>query len=148
MHAKPPRAATDNTASLPTVICHNLGSRLTGFLAHELATERFHIAIASDASAAADRSLDAVLLERDHFDPQGVIDDVRRYVPAAHIISIVTVGVVTIVHAFVSVPRAVDLERLRVLAAAVRRAARSAATAPATSCRPHDSASPSGRSGR
>ena len=144
MHAnKSIDAAPSISGSLPTVICHTEGRRLTGLLAHELATEGFDLATASDVGTTGEHAVDVLLLERDHVDAQSVIDEVRRYFPAARVISIVTIGVVTIVHAFVSVPRATDLERLRVLAASVRRATRRAAmAADATGCRHDDSSSP------
>jgi hypothetical protein len=108
---------------LPAVILHTQGCRLTGFLAHELAASRFQLAIPCDPDAVAPHDFDVMIVERDHIDPRGVIDDVRSYFPEARIISIVTIGAVMIVQAFATVPRAADLERLRVLAAGVRRAA-------------------------
>ena len=148
MHAsKSTAAAPDLTASLPTVICHSLGSGLTALLAHELAIDGFRLAIGPHTKTAWELGVDVILLERDPVDPQDLIDDVRRCCPGARMISVVTIGGVTIVHAFAGVPRASDLERLRILAAAVRRAARSAATTPATAaaetpcCRPDDSSS-------
>src|SRR5688572_27068580 len=123
MHAnKSVHAVPNVSGSLPTVICHTEGRRLTGFLAHELATDGFRLATASDIGAAAENAVDVVLLERGHVDTQSVIDDVRRYFPAVRVVSIVTIGLVTIVHAFLSVPRATERECLRVLAASVRRA--------------------------
>jgi hypothetical protein len=132
MHAKKSVHAAPNVSGLlPTVICHTEGRRLSGLLAHELTTEGFHLATASDVGAAREHAVDVLLLERDHVDAQGVIDDVRQYFPAARVISLVTIGAVTIVHSFVSVPRATDLESLRLLAASVRRAARRATMAAA-----------------
>jgi hypothetical protein len=116
------------TASCPTVICHWSGAGLTGCLAQELAAAGFRPALASDAVAGGDLGFDVSVLERDQLDTQRLIDDVRRSFPTARMVSIVTIGAVTIVHAFVDVPRTSDLERLRALAAAVRRAARLAAT--------------------
>jgi hypothetical protein len=143
MHAsKSTRAVRDITASLPTVVCHGLGARLTALLAHELTVDDFRVAVAVDATAARRLNLDVVLLERDPLVPQDLINDARRCCPGARLISVFTVAAVTIVHTFVDVPRALDVERLRVLAAAVRRATRSAA-ADTTCCRRDDTSSAS-----
>lgn len=113
---------------MPTVILHAQGGQVSGLLASELAIDGFDLAIAADPGAVVDHDVDVIVAERQHIDPRGLIDDIRRYFPEARLVSIATIGTVTIAHAFAGVPRANELERLRTLASGVRRAAKAGTT--------------------
>ena len=121
--------------SFPTLILHTQGSELSDVLAHELAAAGFRLAIASDAGIVCDQGFEVVIARRDRLDTSGIIDEVRRYFPGTRIVSIVTVGEVTVVHAFASVPPAAERDRLRGLAVSVRKAVRNAAAALASTTR-------------
>lgn len=130
MHTNKPDLDTFCTREwLPAVILHAQGRRLTAALAEALTADKFALAIGSDVSAVAMESFDVIVAERDHVDAQDIIDDLRRCFPATRMVSIVTIGAVTIVQAFAIIPRAPDVERLRTLAASIRRAIASAAPA-------------------
>jgi len=107
----------------PALVLHTQGSGLTAVLAREIVSIGLRYSIAADATCVDARAaVDVIVLERDSIDAQAVIDDTRRRFPSTHIVSMVRVNDVVILHAFARLPRSVDLERLRTIAAAVRRA--------------------------
>lgn len=112
--------------SAPIVIAHTQGSTLTELLAQELATAGFRLAIGAEPDIVSEQDVDVVITPRQQTDAGALIDDVRRHCPRTRIVSIVTVGEVIVVHAFASAPPVSQRDRLRDLAASIRRAIRSA----------------------
>jgi hypothetical protein len=109
-------------AFLPTVIVHTEGETFAAPLAEELGADGFRLAAGPDPRTIDLDAFDVIVAEQREIDARSAIDEVRTWAPEVRLVSVVKLDAVLVVQAFVRIPGADDLERLRVVAAAVRRA--------------------------